>query len=85
MLRNLQPWKFAIAIAVIGVAVYVILYGPHSLLLVSGVALAVALFWVRCRYRMLYGAAKLAAGAFTLWHTYTTGRGAFSSAFSEDF
>jgi uncharacterized membrane protein HdeD (DUF308 family) len=55
------------------------------LFLLSGIVLALALFWVRSRHRMLYGLIEIIAGILTLLQQYPTGRGAFSSGFSEGF
>src|SRR5947209_12134705 len=74
-----------IAVGIISGAFYIALYGPRSLYVIAGFALAVSLFWVRVRYRMFYGFAECGAGAFALLESYSTGRGAFAGAFSEAF
>jgi hypothetical protein len=66
MISKTQLWKLLIASAVIGIAFYVALYGPHSLFLLSGIVLALALFWVRSRHRMLYGLIEIIARPKTL-------------------
>src|SRR5262249_18523392 len=71
--------------AVISIAFYIVLYGPSWLFLPVGIVLALAFFWTRCRYRLLYGVAEFIAGAFALWHSYPIGRGAFSGTFNEAF
>ena len=70
---------------VIAGSFYMALYGPRSLYLIAGIVLALSLFWVRGRYRILYGTAEFTAGAFTRLQSYSHGRGAFSTAFNEAF
>jgi uncharacterized membrane protein HdeD (DUF308 family) len=74
-----------IASAIISAAFYVVLFGPRSLFLPSGIVLALTLFWVRNRYRILYGTIEFSAGVFTLSQQYPIGRGAFTGAFAEAF
>jgi hypothetical protein len=74
-----------IALVIASTASYLALYGPYSLFLPSGVALALTLFWLRGRYRIHYGAIEVLVGLATLGQNYTTGRGAFSGAFSEAY
>lgn len=70
---------------ILAIAFYLTLYGPHLLYLPMGIALALSLFWLRGRYRLLYGTAEFLAGTFTLLQSYPTGRGAYSGAFAEPF
>jgi len=76
----------AIIAAIIIVAFYFVLYGFSSIYLPCCIILAFSFYWVRARYRMLYGIAEFLVGAAaTTVQYYSTGRGDFSSDFSNDF
>ena len=75
----------AIVFVILAIAFYIALYGPFVLYLPTGIVLAASFFWMRSRYRIVYGAAEFLAGALTLLQAYPTGRGAFSGAFAEAF
>ena len=53
--------------------------------MISGIFVALSLFFWRVRFRFVYGLIELLFGLFLLWDASGKGRGAFSSDFGNDF
>jgi hypothetical protein len=71
---------------VTGMATVGLLYAHDKrLIFLSGILVAVTLFFWRIRFRFLYGVIELAFGLYVLWYVADKGRGSFSAAFSTDF
>jgi hypothetical protein len=71
---------------VTGAATVGLLYGHNKpLIFLSGVLVAVTLFFWRLRFRFVYGIIELGFGLYVLWYVADKGRGSFSAAFSSDF
>ena len=71
---------------VTGMATVGLLYAHYKpLIFLSGILVAITLFFWRIRFRFLYGVIELAFGLYVLWYVADKGRGSFSSAFSAGF
>jgi hypothetical protein len=81
--KNYVP--LGITLVALAAAIYGILYGSPSLYFASGIVAALALFWMRKRYRIFYGVIEVMVGLATLQQAARIGKGGFSSDFSADF
>jgi hypothetical protein len=71
---------------VVAVSTYWIFYGSSRGLNIAGaIILALSLFSVRKRYRVLYGVIEIGFAVFILAYNWRQGRGAFSAEFSGGF
>jgi hypothetical protein len=71
---------------VVAVSIYWTFYGSSRGLNIGGaIILALSLFSVRKRYRVLYGMIEITFGIFLLAYSWRQGRGAFSAEFSSEF
>jgi hypothetical protein len=69
-----------------GLATVGLLYGHNkALIFLSGILVAITLFFWRIRFRFLYGIIELVFGLYVLWNVAGKGRGSFSAAFSAGF
>jgi len=69
-----------------GAAFSILIYAQSkSLVVSSGIVLALFLFLLRLRFRFLYGAIEIGFGLFVLWNVADKGRGDFSSGLSTGF
>jgi len=81
--RRDLPWLAAIIIFVI--ALHGVFYGSAISFWVSGAVIAIILFLLRERNRLVYGLLEVVAGLFILWRASSIGHGAFSAGFSPEF
>jgi hypothetical protein len=71
---------------VCGVATTIIVESPNkTAIFASGIVLAVVLFLLRMRVRVVYGLIEVAFGLYVLWNAAGKGHGSFSSGFSSGF
>jgi len=71
---------------VCGVATTIIVESPNkTAIFASGIVLAVVLFLLRMRVRVVYGLIEVAFGLYVLWNAAGKGLGSFSSGFSSGF
>ncbi|MBK3666156.1 hypothetical protein JJE66_33665 [Bradyrhizobium diazoefficiens] len=54
-------------------------------IIAAGIFVALSLFLLRLRFRVVYGAIEVVFGLYVLWDAAGKGRGSFSSGFSSGF
>jgi hypothetical protein len=81
----IELFKLIFAFAAIIVAAFTALLVPDIGFVICGVVMAAAAFWIRKRFRLIFGICEVAAGIFTLYQTSTVGRGGFNLGFSSAF
>jgi hypothetical protein len=69
-----------------GAATVGLIYAPNKkMIFLSGVIVALSLFFWRLRFRLFYGIIELIFGLYVLYDASSKGHGAFSSSFSSSF
>jgi predicted membrane protein len=81
--EGLIAWLLA---SIGGICAEILMHTTNRLAaLVSALALAITLFFMRVKFRGLYGALEVLFGTFVLWNVGSDARGGFGPDFSSDF
>jgi hypothetical protein len=81
-----QPhWRLLIALSVLTAAFYLVFHTGPFWTTVAALIAASTLFWMKLKYRLIYGVLEIAAGIFVLAQNYLQGRGDFSPGFGPGF
>jgi hypothetical protein len=83
--RLIDLFKLIFAFAVIIAAAFTALLVPDIGFVICGIVMAATAFWIRKRFRLIFGLSEIAAGIFTLYQTSSVGRGGFNAGFSAGF
>lgn len=85
MTKLIDALMVLVAILILLGAGFGIFYGVPAVYVLSGVCIALAMFWIRRSHKIIYGAIEVVAGVLALYGTALVGKGPFDRGFSGDF